>query len=200
TLEDPIEYFHRHNRSIIHQREIGSDTRSFSTALRAALRQDPDVLFIGEMRDLDSISTAITAAETGHLVFSTLHTIGAAKTIDRIIDVFPIGQQQQIRTQLSLVLQGTISQQLIPDASGKGRALAGEIMLTTPAVRNLIRDNHVAQISNAIITGTQHGMRTMDASLLELVRAKRITPEDAHAYSIFPEQLDPLLARMEGKK
>ncbi len=199
TLEDPIEYYHRHNRSIVHQREIGPDTRSFASALRAALRQDPDVIFVGEMRDLDSISTAITAAETGHLVFSTLHTIGSAKTIDRIIDVFPTGQQQQIRIQLSMVLQGIISQQLIPELSGSGRALATEVLMMTPAIRNLIRENRTAQIPNAITTGAQLGMRTMETSLVELVSQGRISADEARIYAAVPENLDTLLERM-GRK
>lgn len=168
TLEDPIEYLHKHNRSIVNQREIGSDTNSFADALRAALRQDPDVILLGEMRDLDTISTAITAAETGHLVLSTLHTIGAAKTIDRIIDVFPPYQQQQIRIQLSTVIQAIISQQLLPRANGEGRVVATEIMVATPAIRNLIREGKIHQIDTSIQTGGKLGMKTMDKCLLEL--------------------------------
>jgi twitching motility protein PilT len=195
TIEDPIEYYHTHDRSIIHQREIGRDTTSWRSALRGALRQNPDIIFIGEMRDLDSISIALTAAETGHLVFSTLHTIGSGKTIDRIIDVFPAHHQQQVRTQLSMVLQGIVSQQLIPRAQGPGRRLAYEVLLMTPAVRNLIRENRIAQIPNAILTGSQSGMRTMDTSLLLLAQEGTISWEEARAYASTPEQFDLLAAR-----
>lgn len=177
TLEDPIEYLHRHNKSIVNQREIGTDTNSFSEALRAALRQDPDVILVGEMRDLDTISIALTAAETGHLVLSTLHTIGAAKTIDRIIDVFPPYQQQQIRIQLSTVIQAILSQQLVPKADGSGRVAAVEVMIATPAIRNLIREEKVHQIENAIQTGGKFGMKTMDKALLELYNGGIITKE-----------------------
>jgi twitching motility protein PilT len=168
TLEDPIEYFHKHNKSIINQREIGLDTCSFANALKAALRQDPDVILVGEMRDLETISIALTAAETGHLVLSTLHTIGAAKTIDRIIDVFPPHQQQQIRIQFASVIQAIISQQLLPKVNGDGRAAAFEIMIASPAIRNLIREKKTHQIDTAIQTGGKLGMKTMDNSLLEL--------------------------------
>lgn len=168
TLEDPIEYLHKHNKSIINQREVGIDTNSFANALRAALRQDPDVILVGEMRDLDTISTALTAAETGHLVMSTLHTIGAAKTIDRIIDVFPSHQQQQVRIQLSSVIQSIISQQLLPKANGDGRVVAMEVMVATPAIRNLIREDKIHQIETSIQTGGSYGMRTMDKYLLDL--------------------------------
>ncbi|MCX7772532.1 MAG: PilT/PilU family type 4a pilus ATPase, partial [Clostridia bacterium] len=177
TLEDPIEYIHQHKRSIVNQREIGQDSNSYANALRAVLRQDPDVILIGEMRDLESISIALTAAETGHLVLSTLHTIGASKTIDRIIDVFPPYQQNQIRTQLSMVLQGVISQQLIPLASGTGRVVATEVMMTTPAIRNMIRENKVHQISNVIQTSGKQSMKAMDTSLLELLKQDKITVE-----------------------
>lgn len=168
TLEDPIEYLHKHNKSIVNQREVGTDTNSFSNALRAALRQDPDVILVGEMRDLDTISIALTAAETGHLVLSTLHTIGAAKTIDRIIDVFPPHQQQQVRIQFSSVIQAIISQQLLPKAKGDGRVAAFETMVATPAIRNLIREEKIHQIDTSIQTGGKQGMQTMDNSLLEL--------------------------------
>ncbi|MCF6465643.1 type IV pili twitching motility protein PilT [Clostridium sp. Cult2] len=168
TLEDPIEYLHKHNKSIVNQREIGSDTNSFSNALRAALRQDPDVILVGEMRDLDTMSIALTAAETGHLVLSTLHTVGAAKTIDRIIDVFPPHQQQQVRVQFSSVIQAIISQQLLPKSNGNGRVAAFEIMVATPAIRNLIREEKIHQIDTSIQTGGKQGMQTMDSSLLEL--------------------------------
>ena len=153
TLEEPIEYFHAHNKSIVNQREIGNDSLSFANALRAALRQDPDVILIGEMRDLETTATAITAAETGHLVLSTLHTIGAAKTIDRIIDQFPPHQQQQVKIQLSMVLQGVISQQLLPVKDHSRRVAAVETMVTTPAIKNMIREGKTHQIDNAIQTG-----------------------------------------------
>lgn len=193
TLEDPIEYVHQHKRSIVNQREIGSDSISYASALRAVLRQDPDVILIGEMRDLDSISIALTAAETGHLVLSTLHTIGASKTIDRIIDVFPPYQQQQIRTQLSMVLQAVISQQLITTVDGTGRVLATEVMIATPAIKNMIRDNKIHQISNAIQTSGKLFMKSMDISLLELVKAGKISVEDALAYASDPEYMKKML-------
>jgi len=184
TLEEPIEYMHSHGKSIVNQREIGSDSINFTSALRAALRQDPDVILIGEMRDLESISIALTAAETGHLVLSTLHTIGAAKTIDRIIDVFPPYQQPQIRTQLSLVLKGVISQQLIPTLDGNSRVVAVEVMIATPAIRNMIRENKTHQIINAILTGSKAGMKTMDNSLLELYRLEKISFDEMMSYAV----------------
>lgn len=177
TLEDPIEYLHIHKKSIVNQREIKADTLSFSNGLRAALRQDPDVILVGEMRDLDTISTALTAAETGHLVLSTLHTSGAAKSIDRIIDVFPPHQQLQVRVQISSVIQAIISQQLLPKAIGKGRLLATEIMIATPAIRNLIREGKTYQIDNIIQTSKKEGMQTMDNSLLDLYKQGLITKE-----------------------
>ncbi|KPU28064.1 twitching motility protein PilT [Caloranaerobacter sp. TR13] len=184
TLEDPIEYLHKHNKSIINQREIGSDSRSFASALRAALRQDPDVILVGEMRDLETISIAITAAETGHLVLSTLHTIGTAKTVDRIIDVFPPHQQQQIKIQLSAVLEGIISQQLIPRIDNAGRVLALEIMIATPAIRNLIREGKTYQIQTAIQTGMKFGMQTMDNSLINLFKQDLISKNTALDYAV----------------
>lgn len=189
TLEDPIEYVHQHKRSIVNQREIGQDSRSYANALRAVLRQDPDVILIGEMRDLESISIALTAAETGHLVLSTLHTIGASKTIDRIIDVFPPFQQNQIRTQLSMVLQSVISQQLIPKACGTGRIVATEIMITSPAIKNLIRENKIHQITNVIQTSGKENMKSMDASLLDLLRQGLISYEDAVGYATDPQYI-----------
>ncbi|MDI6601932.1 MAG: type IV pilus twitching motility protein PilT [Thermoanaerobacteraceae bacterium] len=194
TLEDPIEYLHRHDRSIIVQREVGSDTRSFASGLRAALREDPDVILVGEMRDLETISTAITAAETGHLVMSTLHTIGAAKTIDRIIDVFPPHQQQQIRIQLANVLQGIISQQLLTTADEKGRVVAVEIMINTPAISNLIREDKTHQIQSTIQTGAKYGMISMDNSIAELYRKGRIRKEEAIMYAIESESLSRILS------
>lgn len=199
TIEDPIEYYHKHDKSIVQQREIGYDTLSFATGLRSALRQDPDVLFIGEMRDLDSIKAAITAAETGHLVFSTLHTSGSAKTIDRIIDVFPSNQQQQVRAQLSLVLQGVLSQQLITNTENTKQVLAYEILLSNGAVRNLIRENHTTQIENVIATSKNEGMITMDASLVNLVMTNSLTESEAKAYSIYPEQFEALLKRSKNQ-
>ncbi len=177
TLEDPIEYLYKHKKSIVNQREIEKDSLSFSNALRSALRQDPDVILVGEMRDLETISTAIGAAETGHLVLSTLHTLGAAKTIDRIIDVFPPHQQQQIKVQLSSVLEGVISQQLIPKADGSGRIGAYEVMVTTQAIRNLIREGKSHQIQTSIQTGVKFGMQTMDQSITELYKKGLISKE-----------------------
>lgn len=184
TIEDPIEFLHSHNKCMINQREIGNDSNSFSNALRAALRQDPDVILVGEMRDLDTISTAVTAAETGHLVLSTLHTVGAAKTADRIIDVFPPHQQQQIRTQLAAVLEGIISQQIIPRADGRGRVAAFEIMTATPAAKNLIREGKTHQLQTIIETGAKHGMQTMDASLMNLYRSGVITKDNLKKYAV----------------
>lgn len=169
TLEDPIEYLHRHNRSVINQREIGLDSHSFAAALRASLRQDPDVILVGEMRDIETIGTALTAAETGHLVFATLHTNNAVGTVDRIIDVFPPHQQPQIRLQLASVLQAVIAQQLLPRADGKGRVAALEIMLATPAIRNLIREGKTHQIMSLIQTGGRVGMKSFDMAYKELL-------------------------------
>lgn len=177
TLEDPIEYVHNHKKSIVNQREVGSDTESFNSALRATLRQDPDVILVGEMRDPETVAIALTAAETGHLVFSTLHTIGAAKTIDRIVDMFPEKQQQQIRTQLSTVCEGIVSQQLIPTMDGINRVVALEVMISTPAIRNLIRENKTHQIQNIIQTGSKLGMQSMDQELVNLYRQEKISEE-----------------------
>lgn len=187
TLEEPIEYFHAHNKSIVNQREIGNDSQSFANALRAALRQDPDVILIGEMRDLETTATAITAAETGHLVLSTLHTIGAAKTIDRIIDQFPPHQQQQVKVQLSMVLQGVISQQLLPVKDHSRRVAAVETMVTTPAIKNMIREGKTHQIDNAIQTGRSLGMISMDSSLLDLYRRNHISMDDLLTYAVDTE-------------
>lgn len=193
TLEDPIEYLHRHGKSIINQREVGHDTFSYADALRAALRQDPDVILIGEMRDLETISTAVTAAETGHLVLSTLHTIGAVQTIDRIIDVFPPDQQQQIKVQLASVLEGVISQQLIKKADNKGRIAALEIMLANAAIRNHVREGKTHQILSALQTGRKHGMVTMDAYLTELYRQGLISYNDAILHAVDRDMLSRLL-------
>ena len=177
TLEDPIEYVHHHKKGIVNQREIGNDTDSFNAALRAALRQDPDVILVGEMRDPETVSIALTAAETGHLVFSTLHTVGSAKTIDRIVDMFPAEQQQQVRTQLSTVCEGVISQQLIKTTDGRNRVAALEVMVTTPAIRNLIRENKTYQIQNIIQTSSKIGMQSMDQELVNLFRQGKISKE-----------------------
>lgn len=193
TLEDPIEYLHKHKNCIINQREIGKDSKSYASALRAILREDPDVILVGEMRDLETISIAITAAETGHLVFSTLHTIGAAKTIDRIIDVFPPHQQQQIKVQLASVLQGIISQQLVPTADGLGRVAALETMVITPGIQNQIREGKTHQIESAIQTGSKYGMKTMDMSLAELYRKGTIDSEIAMSYAVDKEILKRLM-------
>lgn len=183
TLEDPIEYLHTHAKSIVNQREIGIDTRSYAGALRAALREDPDIILVGEMRDLDTIATAVTAAETGHLVLSTLHTIGAVPTIERIIDVFPTHQQAQIRLQLATLLEAIISQQLIPNADRSSRVAAFEIMYANSAVRNLIREAKPHQITSIIQTSRQSGMITMDDALYELFQAHKITAEDAMTFA-----------------
>ena len=183
TLEDPIEYLHRHGKSIVNQREIGSDSMSYANALRAALRQDPDVILVGEMRDLETIQIAVTAAETGHLVFSTLHTVGAANTVDRIIDVFPPFQQQQIRTQLADVLQCVVSQQLIPKMNGKGRVAAMEVMISNNAIRNHIREAKTFQIPTVMQTSGKQGMRTMDDALYELYLRGEISQEDTLFYA-----------------
>lgn len=186
TLEDPIEYLHNHGKSMVTQREVGVDTKSYANALRAALREDPDVILVGEMRDLETISTAITAAETGHLVFSTLHTNSAAATIDRIIDVFPPYQQQQIRVQLASVIECIISQQLLPKASGRGRVGAFEVMLANPAIRNLIRESKAFQIPTVIQTSRKDGMRTMDDAIYELFDKGLVSAEDAQSYAHDP--------------
>ncbi|MGI6144599.1 MAG: type IV pilus twitching motility protein PilT [Peptococcia bacterium] len=183
TIEDPIEYLYQHKKSIVDQREVGSDTATFVGALRACLRQDPDVILIGELRDLETISTAITAAETGHLVLATLHTNSAAQSIDRIIDIFPPNQQEQIKVQLASTLQGIITQQLLPRADGKGMVLASEIMISIPAIRNLIREGKTHQIPTVLQTGTRWGMRTMDASLCELVKSKIVSVDVAMNYT-----------------
>ncbi len=193
TVEDPIEFLHAHKSCIVNQREIGSDATSFALALKAALRQDPDVILVGEMRDLETISTALTAAETGHLVFATLHTQDTAQTVDRIVDVFPPEQQHQVRVQLSVSLQGIITQQLLPTADGSGRVCASEVLVPTPAVRNLIREGKTHQIYSALQTGGAHGMQTMDAALADLVRKQKITRELAEARSGTPEELRRLM-------
>lgn len=179
TVEDPIEYLHKHKNSIVHQREVGKDVDSFQVALRSALREDPDVILVGEMRDLETISAAITAAETGHLVLSTLHTIGAANTVDRIIDVFPPHSQNQVRTQLSSVLKGVITQQLIPLADGSGRIAAFEIMTGTDSILNLIRENKCHQINSVLQTGAKDGMCSLNANLANLVNQNLVSLDEA---------------------
>jgi twitching motility protein PilT len=193
TVEDPIEFLHKHKNCVVNQRELGSDASSFAAALKSALRQDPDVILVGEMRDLETMSTAITAAETGHLVFATLHTQDTAQTIDRIVDSFPPAQQHQVRTQLSIALQGVVTQQLIPTADGTSRVCATEVMVPTPAVRNLIREGKTHQLYSALQTGGSHGMQTMDASLADLVRGGKLTQRQAESRSSTPEELRRLL-------
>ena len=190
TLEDPIEYLHRHDKSVVNQREIGSDSTDYAQALRAALREDPDVILVGEMRDLETISTAITAAETGHLVFSTLHTIGADKTIDRIIDVFPPNQQQQVRIQLASVLECIVSQQLLKKAVGSGRVAALEVLFANNAVRNLIRESKTYQIPSVMQTNKRAGMQTMDDALYDLFMRKVIDADTAVTYAQEPVSMN----------
>jgi twitching motility protein PilT len=193
TIEDPIEFLHSHKKCIVNQREIGSDAQSFGMGLKAALRQDPDVILVGEMRDLETIHTALTAAETGHLVFATLHTQDTPQTVDRIIDVFPASQQQQVRVQLSVALQGIVTQQLLPTADGAGRIAACEVLLATPAIRNLIREGKTHQIYSSLQTGGNIGMQTMDAALATLVRSGKISQKLAESRSSTPEELRRLL-------
>ncbi|MCR5755810.1 MAG: type IV pilus twitching motility protein PilT [Acetatifactor sp.] len=190
TLEDPIEYLHKHKMSIVNQREIGMDTENYANALRAALREDPDVILVGEMRDFETISVAITAAETGHLVLSTLHTIGAASTVDRVIDVFPPHQQQQIKVQLANVLEAVISQQLIPTFNGSGRVAAFEVMYANNAVRNLIREGKSHQLTSVIQTNRKMGMITMDDAILQLYENGRISRDMALQFAQNPDTLE----------
>jgi len=193
TIEDPIEFLHRHKSCLVNQREIGTDAMDFARGLRAALREDPDVILVGEMRDTETIATALTAAETGHLVFATLHTQDAPQTIDRIIDVFPPHQQEQVRVQLATALMGIVTQQLLPTRDGRGRVVACEVLVPTPAVRNLIREGKTHQIYSVMQTGSQHGMQSMDAALVDLVRRGLITPEIAVRRSSTPEEINRLL-------
>ncbi len=193
TIEDPIEFLHGHKNCVINQREVGADTQSFARALKSVLRQDPDVILIGEMRDLETIQTALTAAETGHLVFATLHTQDAPQTIDRMIDVFPPHQQEQIRVQIASTIQGIVTQQLLPRRDGRGRVVACEILMPTPAVRNLIREGKTHQIYTVMQTGTKYGMQTMDYALADLVRRNLISRELADQRSSNPEDLGRLL-------
>ena len=184
TIEDPIEFIHQHKKCNVNQREVGPHTLSFSAALRSALREDPDIILVGEMRDLETIAQALTAAETGHLVLSTLHTNNAAQTISRVVDVFPPHQQEQIRVQLSDALLGVVAQTLVPTADGKGRVAAMEIMVANPAIRNLIRENKVHQIPSAIQTGAREGMQSLDQALKALVKTQKITNDAAMKHAI----------------
>jgi twitching motility protein PilT len=199
TIEDPIEFLHSHKKCIVNQREIGADAEDFSQALKSALREDPDVILVGEMRDLETMSTALTAAETGHLVFATLHTQSTAQTVDRIIDVFPAEQQKQVRMQLSIALQGIVTQQLLPTADGSGRVVGTEILMPTPAVRNLIREGKTHQIYSTIQTSGALGMQTMDAHLAQLVRMGRITRQLAEQRASVPEELKRLLGPAQAQ-
>jgi len=194
TLEDPIEFVHQHRTCVVNQREVYADTHSFSEALRHVLRQDPDVVLIGEMRDLETVLAALTVAETGHLVLSTLHTNSAVQTINRIIDIFPEQQQPQVRAQLSLILHGVISQQLIPRADGRGRVLAVEVMIPNPAIRNLIRENKIHQLYSHLQVGqTKFGMQTMTQSLVDLHTRRLISYEEAMGHATEPDELRPML-------
>ena len=193
TIEDPIEYIHTPAKSVIHQREIGADTENFASGIRHVLRQDPDVIMIGEMRDLETISAAITAAETGHLVFGTLHTQDASQSIERIVDVFPPHQQNQIRLQLAYTLLGICSQQLIPTSNVKGRVCATEILITTPAIRASIREGKTSSIRNALMTGMAHGMHTMEQDLLRLFKEGRISKATAKDYAYDQPELDRMI-------
>jgi twitching motility protein PilT len=189
TVEDPIEFIHRHKNCMVNQREVGADTQTFAHALKYALRQDPDVILIGEMRDLETIGAALTIAETGHLAFATLHTNSAAEAINRIVDAFPAHQQSQIRAQLAFVLEGVVTQTLIPKAQGKGRVCAVEVMLCTPAIRALIRDEKIHQIYSLMQAGKKHGMQTMNDALSVLYMQKTITLEEALKRSHDPTEL-----------
>jgi len=194
TVEDPIEYLHKHKNCLVNQREVHSDTKSFATSLKYALRQDPDVVLIGEMRDLETMEAALTISETGHLAFATLHTNSAAEAINRIVDVFPTNQQEQVRVQLSFVLQGIVSQQLIPKIGG-GRVMALEILIATPAVRAVIRDDKIHQIYSLIQAGQKFGMKTMNQSLYELYAKKKITQADAFGRSSNIQELEEMMKR-----
>src|SRR5713226_8431345 len=198
TIEDPIEFVHQHKKCLVNQREVFSDTQSFKNALKYILRQDPDVVLVGEMRDLETIAAALTIAETGHLTLGTLHTNSCAQTMNRVIDVFPTNQQDQVRAQLSLVLEGVFSQQLIPTMDGHGRAMALEIMVVTPAIRNLIREEKIHQIYSAMQAGQKFGMQTMNQSLVELVQKRQISREEALNRSMQPEELAQLASVTAG--
>jgi twitching motility protein PilT len=188
TVEDPIEFIHRHQSCIVNQREVGTDTRSFGSALKYALREDPDVILVGEMRDLETISAALTIAETGHLALATLHTNSAAESINRIIDVFPPSQQSQVRAQLAFVLEGVLTQTLLQKARGRGRAMAAEIMVATPAIRALIRDDKIHQIYSSMQSGKKHGMQTMNDALYQLYMSREVTQEECLRVSPEPNE------------
>lgn len=189
TIEDPVEFVHQSKKSLVNQRELHEHTHSYANALRAALREDPDVILVGEMRDPETIGLALTAAETGHLVLGTLHTTGAARTIDRIVDVFPAGEKEMVRSMLSESLQAVISQTLLKSKDGRGRVAAHEIMISTPAIRNLIRENKIAQMNSTLQTGQKHGMQTLDQCLKQLIREERISLDAARAKAVNPDQL-----------
>ncbi|RJQ33121.1 MAG: type IV pilus twitching motility protein PilT [Actinobacteria bacterium] len=195
TIEDPIEFLHKHKKSMVNQREVGHDTKSFASALKHVLREDPDVILLGEMRDVETIAAAITAAETGHLVFTTLHTQDAPQTVDRIIDVFPPFQQQQVRIQLAGILQGIVSQQLLPDASGKGRIPAIEILVATPAVRNIIREGKAHLLYNAMLTGQKDGMHTLDQALADLYQKGRVSYDSVMNRALDPQHMKSIIGR-----
>lgn len=195
TIEDPIEFVHKHKGCLVNQREIGADTKSFVNALKYILRQDPDVVFIGEMRDLETMQAALTISETGHLVFATLHTNSAVQTVNRIVDAFPAHQQSQIRAQLAFVLEAVIAQQLIPRLDGKGRVMSSEVMISTPAIRNLIREDKIHQIYSQMQVGqTKHGMQTMNQSLLNLYMRKLVSLDDALGRSMDPDELRQMMS------
>jgi twitching motility protein PilT len=200
TIEDPIEYFHDHQRGLVNQREVGTDVPTFAEGLRRALRQDPDVILVGEMRDLETMETAITAAETGHLVFSTLHTTGAARTVDRIVDAFPSDQQEQIRVQLSTNIKAVISQLLLPRLDGKGRVAAFEVMINTPSIAALIRDNKTFRIGNDILTGSKYGMVSLEASLVELYLSGQISYEQVIGKAQDPSAAVQLIGTQKPRK
>jgi twitching motility protein PilT len=193
TVEDPIEFLHRHKSCLVNQREVGEDTHSFASALKHVLRQDPDIILVGELRDLETISVALTAAETGHLVFATLHTQDAAQTIDRVVDVFPTEQQEQIRAQLAATLQGVVCQTLCKTADGRGRVVATEVLMATPAIRNLVREGKTHQIYSAMQAGAAHGMHTLDQHLADLVRRGRVTRAEALSKANSPEDFSRLV-------
>jgi len=188
TVEDPIEFIHRHQSCIVNQREIGTDTKTFASALKYALREDPDVILVGEMRDLETVSAALTIAETGHLVLATLHTNSAAESINRVIDVFPSNQQSQVRAQLAFVLEGVITQTLLPKLKGRGRSMAAEIMVATPAIRALIRDDKVHQIYSAMQSGKKFGMQTMNDALYQLYTSRDVSQEECERVSHDPKE------------
>jgi twitching motility protein PilT len=193
TIEDPIEYVHTHKTCIVNQREVGTDTKSFTAALKYSLREDPDVILIGEMRDLETVSAALTIAETGHLVFATLHTVDAIQTVNRIIDVFPSSQQQQIRTQISFVLQAILSQQLLPKAYGSGRTIAVEVLIPTVGVRNLIREEKIHQIYSAMQTGAEYGMQTMNQALYDLYQKQLVSYNEIFSRTLDPKELQRMV-------